>query len=348
MLVLYERTTGAGAEKAHFVATVSNNHISVTLIHRPPMRRRLVSTWEEIPGRIAASDGTLLATLARVPTIEPATKRPLVLCINGLSNERFQLEPLAEEAAKRGARTLTYDFRGHGCSENPRKPREVSARAFAEDGWRCVDAFEEAADAGCKVVIVAYSYGVQVGLEMCRMRKSRVECFIAVLGSPERILDGLMPSAMADATIFMATRVLGLALSSWLLGLSLRVGASFSYPCHLIGRATGYLKSSYEGFSKPFFKHLARLDAGTWARCVVDGHRNGAMDVFETLRDDGETLVVVIAGDKDFAAPQRVMRSWERYADEFVMLRGCAHDGLRSHTEEILAVTRRAFDRILS
>lgn len=312
------------------------------------MRRSHALTWEEIPGRIAASDGTLLATLARVPTTKPATKHPLVLCINGLSNERFQLEPLAEEAAKRGARTLTYDFRGHGCSENPRDPREVSARAFAEDGWRCVDAFEEASDAGCKIVIVAYSYGVQVGLEMCRMRKSRVECFIAVLGSPERILDGLMPSPMADATIFMATRVLGLRLSSWFLGFSLRVGASFSYPCHLIGRASGYLKSSYEGFSKPFFKHLARLDAETWARCVVDGHRNGAMDVFETLRDDGETFVVVIAGDKDFAAPQRVMRSWERYADEFVMLRGCAHDGLRSHTEEILAVARRAFDRILS
>lgn len=339
----------ARAEKRFFAGTVSNNHIRITRIHRLPMRRPRASTWEEIPGRIAASDGTLLATLARVPTTKPATKRkrPLVLCINGLSNERFQLEPLAEEAAKRGARTLTYDFRGHGCSENPRNPREVSARAFAEDGWRCVDAFEDASE--CKIVIVAYSYGVQVGLEMCRMRKSRVECFIAVLGSPERILDGLMPSAMADATIFTATRVLGLRLSSWLLGLSLRVGASFSYPCHLIGRATGYLKSSYEGFSKPFFKHLARLDAETWARCVVDGHRNGAMDVFETLRDDeGETFVVVIAGDKDFAAPQRVMRSWERYADEFVMLRGCAHDGLRSHTEEILAVARRAFDRILS
>jgi pimeloyl-ACP methyl ester carboxylesterase len=339
----------ARAEKRFFAGTVSNNHIRITRTHRLPMRRPRASTWEEIPGRIAASDGTLLATLARVPTTIPATKRkrPLVLCINGLSNERFQLEPLAEEAAKRGARTLTYDFRGHGCSENPRNPREVSARAFAEDGWRCVDAFEDASE--CKIVIVAYSYGVQVGLEMCRMRKSRVECFIAVLGSPERILDGLMPSAMADATIFTATRVLGLRLSSWLLGLSLRVGASFSYPCHLIGRATGYLKSSYEGFSKPFFKHLARLDAETWARCVVDGHRNGAMDVFETLRDDeGETFVVVIAGDKDFAAPQRVMRSWERYADEFVMLRGCAHDGLRSHTEEILAVARRVFDRILS
>jgi hypothetical protein len=53
----------------------------------------------------------------------------------------------------------------------------------------------------------------------------------------------------------------------------------------------------------------------------------------------------MIEGDCDFAAPRRVVRSWERYCDFFVILPGVAHDGLRSHGDEIAALVRDIFER---
>jgi pimeloyl-ACP methyl ester carboxylesterase len=254
---------------------------------------------------------------------------------------------------------VTFDYRGHGCSENPRVYAfdTVGAAAFADDGWRVV----AAAKVDAPTIIVAYSYGVQVGLEMMRQRADVVKCFVAVLGAPERILDGLLPKVCANALVeTCALGRFGIECASWILGFLLRVGASFSVVCYAIARSTGYLRSGYYAFAKPFFTHLARLDAKTWALCVVDGHRNGAQDVFKSLnrkdhdtRDDANIrfggtdgcYLAVIAGDCDFAASKTVTKSWERAADFFVLLKRCAHDGLRTHTEEIVGLTRDVYAR---
>jgi hypothetical protein len=165
---------------------------------------------------------------------------------------------------------------------------------------------------------------------------------VSLLGTPERILDGLVGRRGADVVVSIAKRVVGLKATSAVVGASLRFAATFPRFVWALSRVLGYLKSSYAAFA-PFFAHLSRLDAECWVHCVVDGHENGAMDV---LKDANRTWYCgMIEGDCDFAAPRRVVRSWERYCDFFVILPGVAHDGLRSHGDEIAALVRDVFER---
>ena len=302
----------------------------------------------EYPGRVrAVDDGALLSYNVRVPTTKTRGKaRGLTLFVNGLSNACFQLEPLAEDACSHGDRiVVTYDMRGHGMSEDPKDYDSVTAASFARDAWTVVDAARRACPAasaaGDDVTIVTYSFGTRVGVEMIRQRPQCVTSFVSILGSPNRVLSGLVPHAVARS-IVAASRFLGIRASTGVVGASLRCASTFPYLSHIIGRSTGYLKSTYGDFARPFFKSLNRLDAETWVRCVWDGHETGALDVLSALKSRG-VYVGIIAGDKDFAAPLRDMRKWAEYADFYVMLPNCAHDGLRSHTQTIVSLVREIF-----
>ena len=297
-------------------------------------------------------DGALVSYLGRCPDdgVDVST-RGVTVFVNGLSNACFQLTPFADAALTRGRAVLEWDMRGHGCSENPRSYDTVSARSFARDAWAVVDDFvgvsarrdvDESSERR-DVDVVAYSYGTQIALEMIRARPRRVRAFISLLGTPERILDGLLPASLANATMRTATRVLGERASAAVVGAALKLAATAPMAIWALSRATGYLRSPYRAFV-PFFEHLGRLDARTWFRCVVDGHERGSVDVFADA--NREWYVALIEGDRDFAAPRRVVRSWERHADFFVILRGVGHDGPTSHREEMTALVRDVYGRV--
>jgi len=297
---------------------------------------------DEYPGRVrASSDGALLSYNIRVPRVRRA--RGVTVFINGLSNACFQLEPLADDAAARGRVVITYDMRGHGCSEDPKNYDTVNAAAFASDAWTVVDAARRsrpdlASEDERSVAVIGYSYGARVGLEMIRLRPECVTCFVSILGSPDRILSGLMPHAAARLAT-RATRLAGVRATTAMVGAMLRFASTMPMLSHVIGHLTGYLKSSYGDFARPFFKALNRLDAETWVRCVWDATESGAKDVLATLRPRG-VYVGIIAGDKDFAAPLREMRAWSEYASFYVMLPNVAHDGLRSNTQRVVELVR--------
>ena len=300
----------------------------------------------ETNGRVSCwrvDDGALVSYLGRCPDdgVDVST-RGVPVFVNGLSNACFQLTPFADAALTRGRAVLEWDMRGHGCSENPRSYDTVSARSFAKDAWAVVDDFVGVSERR-DVDVVAYSYGTQIALEMIRARPRRVRAFISLLGTPERILDGLLPAWLANATMRTATRVLGERASAAVVGAALKLAATAPMAIWALSRATGYLRSPYRAFV-PFFEHLGRLDARTWFRCVVDGHERGSVDVFADA--NREWFVAVIEGDRDFAAPRRVVRSWERHADFFVILRGVGHDGPTSHREEMTALVRDVYGRV--
>ena len=288
-------------------------------------------------------DGARIAYVARRARGGDASTAPVALFVNGLSNHCFQLSALASDRAARGAWALEYDFRGHGSSENPKIPSRTSAASFARDAWAVVDDFGSASGTRAgRIDIVAYSFGVRVAMEMVRQRRDGVRLIVAVLGSPERILDGLLGRRGADAAVTCASAA-GERATTALVRAALTLAATVPRCMWALARVLGFLGSSYRAF-EPFFGHLRRLDAETWVRCVFDGHRTSAMDVWT---DENRTWrVACIAGDRDFAAPLTVMRSWEKYVDFFWMLKGVAHDGLRSHGDSILALTREAFDRV--
>jgi len=73
---------------------------------------------------------------------------------------------------------VTWDYRGHGRSELPRHPANVTVGSFARDLKTVMDALEIPA-----AVLVGHSMGVQVILEFFRRDPERVLGLIPVLGT---------------------------------------------------------------------------------------------------------------------------------------------------------------------
>jgi pimeloyl-ACP methyl ester carboxylesterase len=85
---------------------------------------------------VKAADGTWIAWELVRPTPHAShgrpTKAPLLVTVNGLSNDGFQWRGLMPTLRKDHA-VLSWDYRGHGCSENPRDTGAVSIAALAAD-----------------------------------------------------------------------------------------------------------------------------------------------------------------------------------------------------------------------
>ena len=131
--------------------------------------------YEEIGGRVKAEDGTWISwELVRPVPRAGQAKSPLLVTVNGLSNDGYQWQGLMPVLRKDHA-VLSWDFRGHGCSENPRDVSAVSIPSLAADmeavmlnvGARSLASTNH-------VTVVAYSMGCQVALEWCRGHSQRV------------------------------------------------------------------------------------------------------------------------------------------------------------------------------
>ncbi|CAL54851.1 unnamed product [Ostreococcus tauri] len=296
-----------------------------------------------IARRVCSHDGALISYTAQRSADAPSSSNPPTVFVNGLSNDCFQLKACASERAKR-VWTIEFDYRGHGESDDPKDLSTVTASSFAHDAWAVVDDFFDTLGhvaTRTAVDVVAYSYGVRVAMEMIRLRPTRVRLVVAVLGSPERILDGLLGRRGA-LVVGRAAGAVGTQTVTRIIFFALRFAATFPYVTWSLLRVLGYLNSSYGAF-KHFFVHLRRLHAETWTRVVMDAYDSGAMDLWR--KKNRAWRIGCVCGDRDFAAPQRVMRSWEQDVDYYWMLKGVGHDGLCSHGDEILTLIRECFDR---
>ena len=89
--------------------------------------------YEAVGGRVQASDGTWVAYALTRPVPRPGNpKSSLLVTVNGLSNDGFQWSGLVPTLKKEHA-VLAWDYRGHGCSEDPRDVNAVSIESLAED-----------------------------------------------------------------------------------------------------------------------------------------------------------------------------------------------------------------------
>ena len=89
--------------------------------------------YEAVGGRVQASDGTWVAYALTRPVPRPGNpKSSLLVTVNGLSNDGFQWSGLVPTLKKEHA-VLSWDYRGHGCSEDPRDVNAVSIESLAED-----------------------------------------------------------------------------------------------------------------------------------------------------------------------------------------------------------------------
>ena len=225
--------------------------------------RRAAAPDTAVGGRVQAVDGTWVAYALTRPVPRPGhPKAPLLVTVNGLSNDGFQWEGLVPTLKKEHA-VLSWDYRGHGCSENPRDASKVSIESLAEDMQLVLDDVDNRGLASvAHVTVVAYSMGCQVALEWCRQHAGgRLEGVALILGTPQYSLRTVMFGSKTAADL-VAT-----FLDSFQTPLALAWEVSFawtfatSYVSHALARALGVIRIPWAAFA-PFYRHLKRLHGG--------------------------------------------------------------------------------------
>jgi pimeloyl-ACP methyl ester carboxylesterase len=245
---------------------------------------------------VESFDGTRLAWTSA------GAGEPAVVLANGIFCTDTYWTFLVPHLVDQGHRVVLWDYRGHGRSEPPANPNEVTVGAHARDLWCVADA------AGVdRAVLVGHSMGVQTILEAYREAPSRVAGLVAIAGAyehPDRTFYGwpwlhhLLPFLELSVTPVPAvTRAAWRALTDQrdLLYWSGRAGGMIG------GRASRQLMSEY-------FAHLGTLDPLLAYRMVRAMGDHTARDLLPRI--DVPTLV--LAGGRDVMTPPQLA---ERMAD---------------------------------
>lgn len=283
--------------------------------------------FEEIGGRVKAADGTWIAwELVRPVPKAGQPKAPLLVTVNGLSNDGFQWRGLMPVLRKDHA-VLSWDYRGHGCSENPRDVDAVSIVALADDLEAVMGNVNARSLASTlHVTVVAYSMGCQVALEWCRTHSERVVGIALILGTPQHSLDSVLGKTLGDAAAALMHSCATFFAFLWDCIASVTFMTSFLG--HAIARALGVIRVRWIDFA-PFYRHMKRLHGGAYTRMIVSGQRHTAMDVLELL-DRREVPTLIVTGGKDFsvsrAAGQRMHKAAPRAS--FINLPRACHAGM--------------------
>ena len=239
-----------------------------------------------------AADGTRLRFTSTGP--HQAAEGPAVLLCDGIGCAGYIWRALVPVLA-RGRRVLHWNYRGHGGSERPSDPEEISVAHCAADLLAVLDAAGEAS-----AVLVGHSFGVQVALEASRVAGSRVAGLVLVCGSAGHLLETFhdLPGASA-------------ALPYWQRAVEAYPGvARFLARSVIPSEATVRLGMAFEvnaqQLSRPdlqrYLEDLSDVDSPLFVRLLASA---AAYDASPHLpRITAPTLI--IAGERDTFTPVRL------------------------------------------
>ncbi|MFN7133552.1 MAG: alpha/beta fold hydrolase, partial [Myxococcales bacterium] len=131
---------------------------------------------------------------------------PLV-CANGIGVSTFFWEPFAFEM-RRKYRVVRFDYRGHGRSDSPRDPSDISIATCVADEAAVMDAL--GID---RAVLLGHSMGSQVGFEFYRAHPERVLALVPTLGPYRRAIETFMDSSLSLSAFAVMKAVVGAAPS---------------------------------------------------------------------------------------------------------------------------------------
>ncbi len=286
--------------------------------------------------RLQTADGVEL-------TYYSAGKRdgvPLVLC-NGLGGNVVVWRPLFRHFARR-FRVITWDYRGLFASGPAGDPSEYSMAHHVSD---LLDLLEH--EGVESPVLVGWSMGVQLSLEVHRTHPDLARAIVAIHGTPGMPLRTAFDSSLTERLapgIFDAMRAVGRGLRGIgpYLARSRLVAGSFVWA----GQRLGVMAPSLDLAA---FQELAEQ----WVQLDMRAYA----DIFEQVCDhDAEDLLadlrvpaLVIVGDRDRFTPGHVaQRMVEAMPDACLdVIPGATHFGLLEFPDAIVvAIERYLYEKL--
>jgi pimeloyl-ACP methyl ester carboxylesterase len=219
---------------------------------------------------------------------------PLV-CSNGIGVSTFFWEPFALAMARRH-RVIRWDYRGHGRSDSPRDPLDISIATCVDDLQALLDGL--GID---RAVLLGHSMGSQVGFEFFRRNRSRVRALIPTLGPYRRAIETFMDSPLSLRLFAAIKAVVG--SSPALVSQAMRpvmISGLGERAARLLGVVDKDLAP--KELLVRYMEHMLRLDLRSYLALADTIQEQDATDLLPQI----DVPVLVIAGEKDHFCPLRL------------------------------------------
>lgn len=260
--------------------------------------------------RLRRDDGAAVRVFVGGPREAPP---PAILILDGLGCAGWAFERIVPLLSER-RRVVLMHYRGHGQSPDPPRPWRLSIPALADDAAAACEHL-----AIRQVVVVGFSMGFPVALELYRRHRDLVAGLMSLAGPSGRVLDSfqgtqnfrrLLPLALAATRL--ARDVTRRTWRKWLPSplsreLSLRSG---QVNADRIEAADLEL----------YMRGIAAMNPELFLAVVDEAQRHSAADVLPTIA----VPTLVVAGARDNFVPLATMRAmanaiprvqWKVYPD---------------------------------
>ncbi len=243
--------------------------------------------------RLAREDGANLHVEVSGPS-QPSP--PAIVVLDGIGCTGWAFRRILPRWTERH-RVLTMHYRGHGRSPTPPKPWHVSMPTLADDAAAaCALAAIEPS------LVVGFSMGFQIALELFRRHQAYVAGLVSISGPPGRVL-----SQFQGTGLFGHTLPFALALSRYARSLTHKFWQDFvpSRVSRIVGLRTQVNAERIRLDDFEFYlTQMAAINPEFFLEMLSESHRHSADDVLADI--DVPTLV--LAGGRDSFVPLEVLR----------------------------------------
>ena len=246
-------------------------------------------------------------------------KGPWLVCSNGIGVSLFFWEPFARSMQGQ-CRVVRWDYRGHGRSDSPRDPTDISIGTCVDDLEAVVSDLSIGAP-----VLVGHSMAAQVHFEYYRRHPEGVAALVPVMPTAGHALETFFDTRASLAVFAVAKNIVRVAprLSTRVLRPLLTSGVA-ERGARLIGVIDKEL-APHE-LMVPYMEQLVRMDLRTYMALAQSMQDHDASDMLHTIR----VPTLIIAAEKDLFTPIRLARQMAQMIPncELLVIPGATHAAL--------------------
>lgn len=224
-------------------------------------------------------------------------RRPPLLVLDGVGCVGWTFRQVIPDlAAERRVALLHY--RGHGRSPTPQRPWRLGIHELADDASAAIEEVSLA-----PAVVVGFSMGFQVALELYRRHREKVAALVSIAGPSGRTLAGLRGnSALGGALPILQALTRG--GREWTERLWRHVIPSRSAQAFALSTQVDGTRIAPDDF-RYYARQLGSINPELFVDMLAQAHRHCADDVLEQIH----VPTLVIAGGRDGFIPVETLRA---------------------------------------
>jgi pimeloyl-ACP methyl ester carboxylesterase len=257
--------------------------------------------------------------------------RTILIC-NGLGGPASAWEPLFG----RGHRIISWHHRGLLGSERPKDPTHITVADHVSDALQVLDSYRVD-----KALVVGWSLGVAIGLELARQYPARVSGVVAIAGAPGGIFDSSfapIPFGLGPTTARLTAK-----LTTHFGAVPNVVFGKLSHPyvmAYAMRRVGVIDKRASNATVAHVWGEFAKHDWSWYARLVAAGGEHPVPDL-STI----ECPVTFVAGDRDLiTAPWASVNAAAQIPNAAVDVFSATHFLPLEYPNEVVAIIEQALN----